>query len=208
METLEMVDHVYNLQNRLAQVTTTPYSGGTPGTPEVVDYSYNPSGIRVQKTIDDTYQTDYHIDPANHTGYAQVLEESRYNITNPQSPVLDEAITYTIGDDIITQSSTVSNVKHLLYDGHGSTRQLVNPDKSVHENYAYDAYGVMLSDGSGATAAANADTSLLYSGEQYDSSMDQYYLRARYYNQNNGVFNRVDPYAGSTQDPQSLHKYL
>ncbi|MEN8128488.1 MAG: RHS repeat-associated core domain-containing protein [Planctomycetota bacterium] len=55
--------------------------------------------------------------------------------------------------------------------------------------------------------ASGAGTSLLYSGEQYDGNLDQYYLRARYYNQNNGTFNRVDPYSGNTQDPQSLHKY-
>ncbi len=58
------------------------------------------------------------------------------------------------------------------------------------------------------TAAANADTSLLYAGEQYDSGLSQYYLRARYYNQNTGRFNRMDPFAGNNQDPQSLHKYL
>lgn len=29
-----------------------------------------------------------------------------------------------------------------------------------------------------------------------------------YYNPSNGRFNRVDPYAGNMQDPQSLHKYL
>jgi len=35
-----------------------------------------------------------------------------------------------------------------------------------------------------------------------------YYLRARYYNPSNGLFNRVDPYSGNHSDPQSLHKYL
>ncbi len=38
--------------------------------------------------------------------------------------------------------------------------------------------------------------------------MSQYYLRARWYNPSNGLFNRIDPYAGNNQDPQSLHKYL
>lgn len=33
------------------------------------------------------------------------------------------------------------------------------------------------------------------------------YLRARYYDQNNGRFNRVDPFNGHMGDPQSLHKY-
>ena len=58
------------------------------------------------------------------------------------------------------------------------------------------------------TAAENADTSLLYAGEQYDSDLDQYYLRARYYNPWSGTFNRTDPFAGNNSDPQSLHKYL
>lgn len=51
-------------------------------------------------------------------------------------------------------------------------------------------------------------TNLLYAGEQFDVDAQQYYLRARYYNPLNGRFNRVDPYSGSNQDPQSLHKYL
>ena len=66
----------------------------------------------------------------------------------------------------------------------------------------------MLSDTSGAEEASNADTSLLYAGEQYDGSADMYYNRARYYDPSNGRFNRTDPYAGNSQDPQSLHKYL
>ena len=57
------------------------------------------------------------------------------------------------------------------------------------------------------TAAANAGTSMLYAGEQFDSHASMYYNRARYYNPANGTFNRVDPYSGNTSDPQSLHKY-
>jgi RHS repeat-associated protein len=51
-------------------------------------------------------------------------------------------------------------------------------------------------------------TSLLYAGEQFDTNLQMYYNRARYYDQNTGRFNRTDPFAGSPQDPQSLHKYL
>jgi len=62
--------------------------------------------------------------------------------------------------------------------------------------------------GTNDTAAENAATSLLYAGEQYDSDLSQYYLRARYYNPWSGTFNRMDDFAGNNQDPQSLHKYL
>ena len=50
-------------------------------------------------------------------------------------------------------------------------------------------------------------TSLLYSGEQFDSTLQRYHLRARNYNQANGQFTTLDPYAGNLHDPQSLHKY-
>jgi RHS repeat-associated protein len=208
----------YNLQNKLAKATTTKYIDGTPQT-TVVEYKYNPAGIRIEKketTSSTIIRTDYLIDPANHTGYAQVLQETQYDITTPASPVPLNRTDYVLGDDVLSQTKstwsssawTTGQTQYLLYDGQGSTRQLVNTDLSVQESYSYDGYGVMLSSGSGAEAAANAATNLLYTGEQYDKNLSQYYLRARYYNPLNGLFNQMDPYAGNTSDPQSLHKYL
>ncbi|MHC5062140.1 MAG: RHS repeat-associated core domain-containing protein, partial [Planctomycetota bacterium] len=194
-QTTQTVTYTYNLQNRLETVTTTPYTGGIPGTPSVTTYKYNPDGIRIEKDVDGTV-TDYLIDPYNHTGYSQVLEETTGSST----------ITYTIGDDIIAQCATGGTPEYLLYDGHGSTRQLLNTDLTIADEYSYDGYGVML--GGNPTPSDSAATSLLYAGEQFDENLSQYYLRARYYNQNNGRFNRIDPFAGNNRDPQSLHKYL
>lgn len=214
-DTLEALVYTYNLQNRLATVTTTPYVGNVAQTAEVVEYTYNTDGIRTSKVVDSTYQTDYLIDPANHTGYAQVLEETTVDITNPGSPILQSTVYYTIGDDVLAQSRaedisgtwTVHDTEYLLYDGHGSTRQLARADQSIVDSYNYDAYGVMLGSTADPNPAQTAGTSLLYAGEQYDANLDEYYLRARYYNQNNGTFNSVDPHSGNMQDPQSLHKY-
>jgi RHS repeat-associated protein len=88
------------------------------------------------------------------------------------------------------------------------TRQLADASGAVNteDSYSYDAYGVML--GGNPTATSPAATNGLYTGEQFDEHAQHYYLRARYYNPLNGRFNRMDPYAGSPQDPQSLHKYL
>lgn len=36
-------------------------------------------------------------------------------------------------------------------------------------------------------------TTLLYSGEQFDVDLQQQYLRSRYYDQENGRFNRLTP---------------
>jgi len=119
--------------------------------------------------------------------------------------------TYLIGDDVIAQNVDGTS-EYLLYDGHGSTRQLADADGTVSENYSYDGYGVMLQDDSIASQrpghVSQQAANLLYAGEQFDTDSQNYYLRARWYDSLTGRFNRVDPYAGNYQDPQSLHKYL
>jgi RHS repeat-associated protein len=50
--------------------------------------------------------------------------------------------------------------------------------------------------------------SYLYRGEQYDSDLGLYYLRARYYNPLTGGFMSRDPEDGKVKYPKSLHKYL
>jgi len=47
-----------------------------------------------------------------------------------------------------------------------------------------------------------------YRGEQYDSDLNLYYLRARYYNPATGRFLSRDPEDGKPYDPKTLHKYL
>ena len=183
----ESVSYTYNLQGRLESVTTVDAGGAS-----TVEYKYNSSGLRIAKIVDGI-ETIYLIDSSNHTGYAQVLEEWSGGSTPD--------ITYTIGDDVIAQTDSSNNTDYLLYDGHGSTRQLLN-SSGVAAVYDYDAYGI------DTQSSGSASTSLQYTGEMKDAETDDYYLRARYYSPSNGRFNRVDPYSGNMQDPQSLHKYL
>ncbi len=54
---------------------------------------------------------------------------------------------YIIGDDVLAQAdgSLVADIDYLLYDGHGSTRQLSdNTGALTGDSFSYDAYGVML----------------------------------------------------------------
>lgn len=48
---------------------------------------------------------------------------------------------------------------------------------------------------------------MLYAGEQFDTYVKQYYLRARYYDPGTGRFGQVDAYRGNSFDPLSFHKY-
>ena len=102
----------------------------------------------------------YLVDSYNHTSYAQVLEES-----DTATPALTK--TYILGDDVLAQAAGSSDPQYLLYDGHGSTRQLVDSDGStISDSYSYDGYGVMLG---GNHTSATTPLLLLYAGERYDA---------------------------------------
>ena len=190
----------YDLRNRLVMVDVTRKEG-TADVTITSSYAYNTDGIRTRtlQTINGITQNRYFLLDNGHTGYAQVFEETSTLGGNI-------ARSYIIGDDVLSQ--TVAGVTtHLLYDGHGSTRQLINSDGGVTANYAYDAYGKMLGGNPGVTDGKQSATDLLYAGEQFDPGLQMEYLRARYYDQDNGRFNRLDPFEGNSETPLSLHKY-
>lgn len=87
------------------------------------------------------------------------------------------------------------------YDGHGSTRFLMNGSTVVNV-FAYDAYGTLIASNTA------AQTAYLYAGEQGDANLGLYYNRARYLNPAIGRFHTMDSYEGTQTDPLSLHKYL
>jgi RHS repeat-associated protein len=179
------VTYAYDLRGRLAQADIE--NGPTVG------YLYNPDGMRVRATVD-TDDIDYIIDPYNHTGYAQVLKEI--------NGVTGSNRAYITGLDVVAQATGSSPPKYLLYDGHGSVRQLANNVGNVVANYDYDAYGKALN-----FNPAQAATQLLYAGEMIDPQTGLYNNRSRWYDASVGRFNRLDDFAGSRSDPQSLHKY-
>jgi RHS repeat-associated protein len=88
------------------------------------------------------------------------------------------------------------------YDGGGNVRQLTNSAGAVTDEYEYDAYGNSF------TKVGTTPNNYLYRGEQFDSDLGLYYLRARYYNPNTGRFMSRDPDDHSLFSPNDLHKYL
>lgn len=148
-------------------------------------------------------------DNNNATGFAQVIEQWEVtDIDDDHEPLFNLERSYTLGLDVVSQTTIdldtlTATTHHFLYDAHGSTRALTNDsDGLVTQTYDFDAYGVAIT-----FDASAALTSLLYSGEQSDANTGWQYLRARYYDPASGRFNRLDPFAGTTRNPQSLHKY-
>jgi len=140
--------------------------------------------------------TTYLVDTLNPTGYAQVMDEVVGTAVNR---------TYTYGLNRISENQLVGSTwtpSFYGYDGHGNVRFLTSLTGAVTDTYKYDAFGVQIG-GSGSTA-----NNFLYSGEQYDSTLHLYYLRARYYNPAVGRFQSADSYEGQFEQPATLSKYV
>jgi YD repeat-containing protein len=110
----------YNRQGRLWIAEIDSDGDGTVDT--ATGYEYNDAGIRVSQSVNGE-KTLYLVDHQNPTGYAQVVAE----IAAATQEVLR---TYTLGLDVIDQATITAAaqavVNYLLYDGHGSTRGLVD----------------------------------------------------------------------------------
>ena len=223
------VTHTYNLQGRLKEVVTKEYTGTTVSSQTRLTYEYDPQGMRIHATEkldpdgdgDAPYQTvsetEYLIDAHNETGYAQTIIETTVTPATGTTKKI-----YTFGHDEITQTTCTYDTNGTLtgetthtfaHDGHGSVRVLLEAVATIAQIYTYSAYGELLAIHNAqadkiATNAADALTTLLYSGETFDPQTGLQYLRARYYDPNIGRFNRLDPFFGVMRDPLSLHKHL
>jgi RHS repeat-associated protein len=202
----------YDASGRMNSVKTTTYKedGETISGWEVVSYIYDTNGNRItaiheifdeQGNITSKTSVTYIVDQQNITGYTQVVKQIEKDLLSDSEKIT----TYVIGHQRISQTVEINGEKtahKFAFDGHGSTRAMVNSLGKIAENYSFDAFGNALG-----FNAKQAITEFLYSGEQFDSKIGQQYLRARYYDPATGRFNRLDPFFGNLNDPQSLHKY-
>ncbi len=182
---VDITTYRYNAKNKL---TTASITQGTVTTEH--SYQYNVDGIRTQK-IENGTATNFLVD--NNQQYAQVIAET----DNTNVPKVE----YVFGDDLLSQKRDATTSTY-LYDGLGSTRALTDESGNLSDEYFYDAFGVDL----GKTGITDND--YLYTGEQFDAGLGNYYLRARYYNQKIGRFSQQDTWMGNSLDPVTLHKYL
>ena len=111
------------------------------------------------------------------------------------------AARHDYGDDLVRMNRG-SGVYYYIYDGLGSTRQLVNTGGTVTDTWGYSAFGML------ASHAGSTVNPFLFNAQQFDGASGNYYLRARYYDQSVGRFISQDPLSGSNEDPVSLHQYL
>jgi RHS repeat-associated protein len=173
----------YNSQNQLISMGNT------------MALVYDGDGNRVAKAANGV-TTKYLVDDLNPTGYPQVVDELTNGVVTR---------TYAYGLQRVSQDQVVSNSwtpSFYVYDGGGSVRALTNPAGTTTDAYEYDAFGNLLN------KTGSTPNNMLYRGEEFDSDLGLYYLRARYLNPLTGRFMSRDPEDGKPTDPKSLHKYL
>jgi RHS repeat-associated protein len=162
----------------------------------VVSIIYDAFGNRVAKTVNGV-TTKYLVeDDANPTGYPQVFDELTGSVVTR---------TYTYGLQRISEDQIISNAwtpSFYGYDGGGNVRYLSNAAGTVTDTYEYDAFGNQV------YRSGSTPNNYMYRGEQYDTDLGLYHLRARYYNPLTGRFLSRDPNDGYAINPGTLHKYL
>ncbi len=155
----------YDFEDRLAQFDTS------------VQMAYDGDGNRIVRT-QGVSTARYLVDDLTPTGYAQVAEE-----------VVSGSVTaqYTYGSWRISQNRSAV-LSYYGYDAGGSVRELFSDTGAATDTYDYDAFGN--------TVAQTGSTvnEFLYRGEQFDSTLGMYYLRARYYETKTGRFLTADKY--------------
>jgi len=84
----------------------------------------------------------------------------------------------------------------------GSTRQIINTSGYVVRYYTYEPFGEVLEEDGTLT------NYMMFTGQYYDTEIDQYYMHARQYDPHISRFTARDPVFGRLEEPLTLHRYL
>ncbi len=88
---------------------------------------------------------------------------------------------------------------------HRAVRQLIDTSANVKNRFIYNPFGEMFSTPDCEETVTNP---FKFTGQWFDSEIDEYYLRARMYDPHIGRFTSRDPVKGKFKEPLTLHKYL
>ena len=104
-----------------------------------------------------------------------------------------------IGERVSVDKSTESS--YYLYDGRNSVTGILTETANLTNSYQYDPYGNLTS------GTADGVNYYGYNGESTNVKTGLQYLRARYYNAENGTFTTEDSDLGTTENPLTRNRY-
>ena len=162
-----VISYTYDIYNRTRQVVT---ENG-----DIIKNKYDPLGFRYQKEVNgDTNR--YIFD-----GWSIVTE------TNKEGELKSREVR---GYELLKKET---NNKQYYYhqNEHGDITHLTNVDEEIENSYSYDVFGNIREE------QEYVFNYFKYFGEQYEKEIEQYYLRARFYNPVIGRFTQEDVYRGN-----------
>ncbi|OIK14254.1 Wall-associated protein [Bacillus sp. MUM 116] len=171
--------YLWNAKDQLVSVTkqgeSTPF----------VTYSYDEDGKRIKKIVNGTI-INYHYDGDS----IRILYE-----TDAQNNVV-RSYTYSADGQLLSMKK--GNKSYFYnFNSHGDVISITDSFGAIVATYEYDAWGnptkVEESD-------VLKDNQFRYAGYQYDTETGLYYLIARYYQPQQGVFLSLDPSPGQNND--------
>ena len=170
-----------------------------------IDLKYAPGFDRVYKesTVNQTTtKSKYIVDPTG--DLTLILLEVDPDDNDPNTSIRK---TYLYANSqVIAQHDGHygDDIYFYLHDRLGSVRQVIDTDANVENKYVYQPFGESFA----SEVAETITNDFKFTGQFYDSEIEQYYLRARMYDPAAYRFASRDPYEGSFENPLELHRYL
>lgn len=201
--------HSYDSRNQLVETKIFTNILNTPQ--KQIFYSYDALGRRIEKRVTD-FTNGFPTTKARRYIYDDQNILAEYNQAN------ELLVGYTHSplapDDILAMSVTnkgategIANNQgeyYFLKDNLGSVTDIISTGGNITQRYEYSSFGKLISikDGSN-TVVSNPviNQPFTFTGREFDSETGLYYLRARYYDPQNGRFLQKDPSPGSLMSP-------
>jgi RHS repeat-associated protein len=184
------LDFTYNWDNKLRQVKQDDST--------IMSVKYDPDGNRIFKDSGETGQRKYIVDIAADLPVILIELNNSGDIVKTYIYANSQIIAQHTGDH-------EADRYFYLHDRLGSVRQLIDTAGNVVHLYTYEPFGEVLESDSAQGAPSNA---FMFTGQYFDSEIDQYYLRARQYDPHISRFTSRDPVSGKFEEPLTLHAYL
>ena len=146
---------------------------------KAIQMNYDSNGMRTQKSVDGV-KTNYYYDSSNNL----------FALTQGS----DTLFFYYDNSGEVMSVSCNGTMYYYIKDLQGDITEIVDKDGNSVAEYAYDAWGNMLTENNGTLAVGKLNP-FRYRSYVYDEETGLYYLQSRYYDPLTGRFLNADVYA-------------
>jgi len=157
---------------------------------------YDPSGNRVRKQSVVVGDRRYIVD---------IVGDLPTTLMEMTDNTILKTYIYANGQVLCQHDGDYSAARYFyIHDRLGSVRQVIDTSGNVKNHYIYEPFGELLDSETQETIS----NPLKFTGQYFDSEIDQYYLRARQYDIHISRFTSRDLVFGRYKEPLTLHSYL